>query len=131
MIRLLNQAILMMAPAFDARPIAPGSLADLRQCDPRRLVVWDGASDATIYGDARVNHAFRAWHDLHHWRYGFTFDLAGEIAACASQCAELRDAFPCVPQAALDLIHREIVGQAEYFAAHGMFPADQGAFHAS
>lgn len=63
-IRELNIAILAMAPPFEARATAPATFREVMDCATSgRVVVWDGASDATIYGDARVNHAFRAWHD--------------------------------------------------------------------
>ena len=127
MLRHLNQAILSLAPAFDARDHAPASFSELRQCE--RMVVWAGASERTIYRDPRVNWAFRAWHDAAHLAIDAPFTLAGERAACEYQIAELLRAFPCAPASAVHLIRREVIGQAEHFAATGQFPADQIAFH--
>lgn len=125
----LNRLVLAMAPAFVARPMAPQSLQDLLRCDPGApLPVWDGASEGTIYGDPRVNHAFRAWHDAGHIARGFSFDLQGEIAACRYQIETLRRRFPSVPDRFCRYIRAEIIGQAEHFAEHGAFPVDQFEF---
>ena len=118
-----NAAIFALAPAHVARPIAPSTFADLRACPS--LIVWDGASDITIYGDARVNHAFRAWHDSCHLLGGFDFTLTGERNAANLQCAQLLAAYPRAPRHWLRLIHAEVTGQAEYFANYGVFPLDQ------
>lgn len=123
-----NWLVLAMAPPFEARPVAPATLADLlRLTGP--LVVWDGASAATIYGDARVNHAFRAWHDAAHIDGQYPFTLEGEVAACEHQIACARRRFPRLPDSLAALIRIEVVGQAEHFAAFGTFPADQSTFH--
>lgn len=127
--RDLNQLVLAMAPAYVAQPMAPQSLQELLQADRSApLPVWDGASEGTIYGDPRVNHAFRAWHDACHVARGFSFDLQGEIAACRYQIETLRRRFPSVPQRICRYIEAEIIGQAAHYAEHGTFPADQFAF---
>lgn len=92
------------------------------------MTVWDGASDRTIWRDARVNHAFRAWHDDCHIRAGVGFTLVGERAACELQIRELMAAHPQA-HAMAAIIRAEVIGQAEYFAATGSFPEDQIAFH--
>jgi len=118
-----NAAIISLAPSHTARPIAPSTYRQLVECG--KFIVWDGASDATIYGDARVNHAFRAWHDSCHILGHHDFTLAGERAAADLQCAQLLAAYPRAPGRWLKLIHAEVTGQAEYFARHGIFPLDQ------
>lgn len=131
-IRTLNQAILSLAPRFEARAVAPGTLADLYDCAGHAgLIVYDGASDTTLYGCARVNLAFRAWHDALHLAHGFTFDLEGERQACTAQVRALLKRFPSAPAWALNLIRAEIEGQAEHFAAFGYFPENQAAFVAA
>lgn len=92
------------------------------------LTVWSGASDATIYGAPEVNHAFRAWHDAAHVAGMHEFTLAGEAATAERQVRELLAAYPRAPRAWLALLRAEVTGQAEHFAAHGSFPADQAAF---
>ena len=120
-----NNAVLSMAPGFEARSLAPSTFADLMRAPG---IVWDGASDQTIFADARVNHAFRAWHDDHHVKGQYDFSLTGEIATMRAQQRAMREAFPNVPQWALDILDAEVRGQAEYFAAHGAFPVDQISF---
>lgn len=127
MTRDLNQLVLAMAPAYVPRSFAPSTLADLMGTGP--LVIWDGASDQTIYQDARVNHAFRAWHDAAHMAGHFPFTLEGEHAACEFQIAQARAVFPRLPESLAAAIRAEVIGQAEYFAANGMFPANQLVFH--
>lgn len=87
-----------------------------------------GASDATIYGDPHVNHAFRAWHDATHFAHGLGFHLAGEKAVCEHQIADLYRAHPNAPKLWAALLSAEIVGQAEAFLATGSFPVDQAQF---
>lgn len=120
-----NQAILFLAPLHVTRGHAPGTFEEIMQAPG---IVWEGASDATVFGDARVNHAFRAWHDAHHIAGQFDFSLTGEIATMRAQQRDLVRAFPSCPAWALDIIAAEVQGQAEYFAAHGAFPLDQIAF---
>lgn len=124
--RELNQVILALAPAYEAKSFAPGTFPELMRCPSR--IVWDGASDATIYADPRVNHAFRAWHDAEHVRGAFDFSLTGERATCEAQIRGLLARFPRVPSFFLAIIRAEITGQAEHFARFGEFPADQAAF---
>lgn len=128
MIHDLNRLVLSMAPLFDARPLAPATLGELMSLDGP-LVVWDGASDQTIYCDARVNHAFRAWHDAAHIAGRFPFTLEGERAACEYQIREARTMFPRLPESLAAAICAEVIGQAEHFATYGMFPANQAQFH--
>lgn len=121
----LNAAILSLAPAHVARGVAPGTFADLMACDASALPVWEGASDATIFKDARVNHAFRAWHDATHRTGAHAFTLAGEIATAQDQKRAIALRYPSAPAWVYRLIDAEITDQALYFARTGAFPADQ------
>ena len=121
-----NRLVLEMAPAFEAKAIAPSTFAELRSSP--RLIVWEGASDQTIYGDANVNHAFRAWHDSCHLIGGFDFTLAGERQAAELQIRQVLQRYPQAPRQWLDIIRAEVTAQAEYLEANGEFPADQLAF---
>jgi hypothetical protein len=129
----LQTAILSLAPRHHATPNVPelgvGNAPEQIAFDADgTMLVFDGASEQTIYGDARVNHAFRAWHDAQHIRARAGFTLAGERLACEMQCRDLQRAFPSVPESVLRLIRAEVIGQAEYFARHGAFPIDQAKF---
>jgi hypothetical protein len=85
-------------------------------------VIWAGASDKTIYNDAGVNHAFRAWHDSLHIKLNAPFTLDGELMVAKAQCLELGST------ELSKFIMAEVMGQAEYFAKHGEFPIDQVTF---
>lgn len=127
-----NRVILELAPRHEARALAPDSLAKLSACAAERpsggLIVWEGESARTIYADARVNFAFRAWHDATHVNGGHAFDLAGEAATCADQVRAVLAAYPSAPQAWLALLRAEVNGQAAHFARFGSFPLDQVQF---
>lgn len=96
----------------------------------RTMCVWSGASECTIYADARVNYAFRAWHDWCHWKGRFPFTSSGERAACAMQMAGLRAWYgPSLKVVRwCSIIHAEVVGQQEYFSKFWNFPEDQCGF---
>lgn len=127
----LNRAILLLAPMHAAQARAPSSLREVMaaQQSCAAIPIWDGASHATIYRDARVNHAFRAWHDATHASLpdAHAFTLDGERLTCEAQCRQLLNLWPqAAPLAAV--VRAEVIGQAEYFAAFGAFPTDQAAF---
>lgn len=86
------------------------------------LVVWSGGSNATVYGDPAINHAFRAWHDSLHLKLGLDFSLESEIAVATEQSRLLHN------DGLARLIMAEVKGQAEYFAKHSQFPDNQVEF---
>lgn len=108
------------------------SLDDINEHYARtgRFRVWKGASDQTIFGDAEVNYALRAWHDWCHWRYQCALDLEGERQAAAYQVEHLTAlygaSFETVEMASILLA--DVVGQAEFFAVGGNFLDNQAAF---
>lgn len=83
------------------------------------LVIWNGASDTTIFKDPIINYAFRAVHDKAHLitRLPFTIDAEIELARIQAS-KESSDLMR-------ELIYIEISGQAEYFKKHGHFPKNQ------
>ena len=130
--RDLSRLVLEIAPAHDASAVAPETFDAINRAYIERgsLLVWDGASERTIWGDPRINHAFRAWHDLHHIAGQHDFTLAGEIATMHAQCDALRarhgdNEFIRYACRVLDC---EVAGQAKHFATYGEFPADQIGF---
>lgn len=99
------------------------------------FLVWNGASDATIYASPRDNWAARAWHDFHHVTGSNDFTLEGERAACEAQGGDLEilrakgELSEREAMLAWQLLQLEVIGQAlTQFAEHGEFPADQRAW---
>lgn len=127
--RLFNAATLQLAGLYEARDVAPETFSELANAGTlATLPVWAGASDCTIYADARVNHAARAWHDRAHLIGGFAFTLDGETKAAELQVVQLYQAFPSAPAWAAELIRAEVIGQAAELAKTGHFVADQVSF---
>lgn len=122
MIREFNAAILRHSLGISYRvdDEAPSTERDL--FTPRHgLVVWSGASDRTIFGDPRVNWAFRALHDATHLASGLGFSVDHEIELGRRQAAKFDGIMA-------DLVYLEIAGQAEYFRRTGSFVPDQVEF---
>ena len=123
MIQRLNELIMIEASKinYTVSDHAPDTFNDLIENSQGTLTVWAGASDNTIYGDPTVNHAFRAWHDHIHLRYGLGFTIPEEIEVAKIQASILPDRLG-------DIILAEVAGQANYLKEHGHFPEDQKAF---
>lgn len=120
MIREFNNLLLKQASKlnYSVSAIAPNSERDLFN---NPLVIWNGASDNTIWNDPKVNWAFRALHDALHkvTRLNFTVDCEIELGRIqASQYQGLL----------ADLIYCEVAGQASYYKANGVFVSDQIGF---
>lgn len=117
-----NSKILRLAPRFTAKDDAPSSFETLKASATGGLVVWSGASDKTIYGDAFVNWSFRAWHDSIHLKLNADFSLEGEKRVAIEQCRIIQS------DALARVIMGESIGQVEYFLKYGFFPVDQMTF---
>jgi hypothetical protein len=132
----LNQAIKFLADmnnpqGWEAAPIAPDSYEALlsHMQGGNKMLVWDGACEKTIFGDAATNQAFRAWHDAIHYKFRFDFSENGEFSAMLVQLAQLEYYFPTVYKAGgKEIIRAEIEGQLAYQKLWGYFPTDQKAF---
>lgn len=123
--RSLNQSVMSIASTITYRVAdrAPETFSDLVAASRiGTLPIFAGGSDKTIFGDASVNHAFRAWHDKTHIDHGLGFTLADELTVCDLQCAQL------VNPHDRELLRADVGGQALYFARHGSFPKDQASF---
>lgn len=133
----LNVAVVHIASrlfpvGFDVSEQAPSTYEELKQhLDAgRRLIVYAGGSDRTIYGDPEVNWHFRAWHDWAHWRGAHDLTHVGECAATEMQVGHLRVLYGGNPTTRrwAAIIRAEIVGQAEFYRRHQRFPDDQRGF---
>src|SRR4051812_40780351 len=76
--------------SYTVQDNAPSTLRDIVQAyqASKRLVVWSGASDNTIYGDASVNWVFRAWHDYTHIMLNAEFTDLGERLVAMEQARQ-------------------------------------------
>ena len=116
---------------FDVSEIAPQDFDSLlaHYQETGRVLVWNGASGKTIFADAEVNFAFRAWHDSKHIIARLPFNRAGKFEALAMQKADI---LACYDGATADsfcaLLDAEIAGQFDYCERYGGFPIDQAAF---
>ena len=135
--RGLNAAILHIAgklfrTGYDVSADAPSTFKALKaHLDAgKRMVVYNGGSDRTIYDDDEVNFAFRAWHDWCHWRYGLSFSPAGEMATCIAQISHLKELFgqSQTTERWADILWAEVAGQSQYYARHKAFVQDQRGF---
>jgi hypothetical protein len=133
----LNCAILHIAgrllpTGYDVAPDAPASYRALRaHLDAgKRMVVYDGGSEGTIYADPEVNYAMRAWHDWAHYTCGNDFSIEGETANCRVQQAQLLELYgDCeTTRRWCRILDAEIIGQRLYYAKHGTYVRDQRAF---
>ena len=95
-----------------------------RFSDERVIHIWTGASDNTIFGNPTVNHKFRAWHDYIHITRGFGYDYLGESIVCDIQ----KNMLPQDLTFEKELVHVEIVGQAQYFMLNKEFLSNQRKF---
>jgi len=122
----------VLPAGYDVAAIAPETYEELiAHLDAgRRMLVYSGGAERTIYGDPEVNYAFRAWHDWCHWRGRHDFSLSGERATCVMQSTHLVALYGESPQTAWwrRILHAEVIGQREYFDRHGVFPDDQRVF---
>lgn len=133
----LNSAILEVAArvfpdGFDVSDDAPGTWKELKaHLDAgKRMLVYSGGSESTIYIDPAVNFAFRAWHDHLHWVNNYDFSVDGEVGVCAEQCRVLASMAKDELQAArwCKIIQAEVIGQKLYHRLHDRFPDDQRGF---
>lgn len=119
MFREINNLILKQAPRFTVRDVAPSTESELFQAPS--LVIWSGASDHTIFGDARVNWAFRALHDQLHLKTRLGFDVDSEIELGRIQASKYTGLMA-------DLVYVEVALQAMHYKTTGQFVSDQVAF---
>ncbi|KKN52654.1 hypothetical protein LCGC14_0610480 [marine sediment metagenome] len=132
--KAFNVAVITIAnrlhpTGYDVGDPAPSTLQELQDHinTTGRMLVWNGASNKTIYACSETNWAFRAWHDWCHYTYNLKFDKEGERKACEIQKDHIRLIYDPGTQTDLfcDLIEFEIMGQFEYKEVFGNFPEDQ------
>lgn len=91
-----------------------------------KIHIWTGASENTIFGNEKINHYFRAWHDYIHINYNLGYSITEESIVCNIQ----RDMLPSEWYFEKELINAEIIGQAHYFYRNNKFVENQRLFTA-
>lgn len=119
MLNEVNQLILNSVPRHIVKDLAPSDESSL--FNQPSLVIWSGASDNTIFGNASVNWAFRALHDALHLKTRLGFTPLEEIELGRIQASQYTGLMA-------DLVYIETAGQASYYLKTGQFVADQIAF---
>lgn len=121
MFRELNNRILKDASRLDftVKAVAPSTINEV--LSQSSLVVWNGASESTIWNDPSVNYAFRALHDALHIESRLGFNIPEEIELGRIQASKYDGLLS-------DLVFIEVSGQADYFLKFGSFVADQYAW---
>lgn len=116
-----NHLILSQASKlnYSVSSLAPNSEVDL--FNSGSLVIWNGASDNTIWHDAKVNYAFRALHDALHLESRLGFSVPEEIELGRIQANKYSGMLS-------DLIYTEVALQAKHFQVTGNFVSDQVSF---
>lgn len=119
--KLINNLILKQASKlqYTVASKAPSTVEELFQAPT--LVIWSGASDNTIFGDAVVNYAFRALHDSLHLKTKIGFSPAEEVELGRIQANQYTGLMA-------DLVYCEVAEQARYYLRNGIFVSDQVAF---
>ncbi len=120
----------------DKQDDAPQTLYSLREYvkEHRRLVVALEHGETSIYGDAKANAWFRAFHDLGHLVYNREMTYEEEVALALTQWQDLAPIFQemgATPNLIQDLYRLylfDTVGQSRFCLLTGRFPHDQTAF---
>jgi hypothetical protein len=120
----------------DKQDDAPQTLHALREYvkEHRRLVVALEHGETSIYGNAKANAWFRAFHDLGHLVYNREMTYEEEVQLALTQWGDLEPIFREMG-ATRNLIQDlyrlylfDTVGQSRYCLLTGRFPSDQVAF---
>lgn len=90
----------------------------------REIHIWTGESSINIFGDIDTNLKFRAWHDYIHLTEGLGYDVISESIVGEIQKSQL----PVSYAFEKELLHIEIIGQAQYHFMHGDFVDNQRDF---
>lgn len=116
---------------FDVAEDAPNSFTALKAEFQERgqITVYSGNSQDTIFGNVRINHMARAWHDWAHLSLGADFSVAGETAACELQCRQLIDHLGLEEgKRAANILQAEVIGQVAYYQRHKRYVRRQKDF---
>jgi len=122
LIQYVNRQVLKHAKGLQYSVKADAPSTETALFSSTSLVVWSGASDSTIYQDALVNYAFRAWHDSLHLATGLDFSVDAEIELGRMQANQ------CDSDLMRELVFCEVAGQAMHYRNTGKFVENQVEF---
>lgn len=130
---VLNRVVLDMqrrlVPNFLTSKLAPSTLQGIKASLASGIfLVSPENSGRTIFNDAGVNYAFRAWHDYYHGAFNFALDYHGETTACLAAILDAKRHHPNLNRYHVSLLICEVVAQAAFYELTGEFVADQVAF---
>lgn len=115
------------APAYDWEVSAAFRKAINGNSEDRFLTISSANSIHTIYPNARMNYAFRFWHDIVHSTYGLTFSLKDELKAATIHTLEIKRMFGADSIEAR-IMDADTAGQSLYESIHKAFPKRQDLF---
>lgn len=131
----LERFIKYIAPPHVAVADAPDSYTKLMRQRGllymgQPLPVYNGGCDRTIYSNASVNYAFRAWHDKIHITHELDFSPAGEqgvLAVHLYQMGQYAREFHLVPDD-FSAVIADVLGQVMYYQKAKAFVDNQAGF---
>lgn len=109
---------------FDPEDLEGTLQKHLDRFDKKVIYIWTGASEGTIFGEPTINHKFRLWHDVEHFKNKLGYDYLDESIVCEIQKNQLPNEWVFEKE----LIHAEITGQAQYFMKNDSFVPNQRLF---
>lgn len=121
-INFINSEILNKARSLSylVKDVAPNTEQELLSTPS--LVIWSGGSENTVYGDEKVNFAFRALHDDLHLKTRLGFSHEEEIELGRIQASKFSSTLM------QEVIFCEVALQAKYHKETGLFLDDQKSF---
>jgi hypothetical protein len=96
-----------------------------------KLLVWNGASDNTIFSNPQSNYAFRAWHDFCHIKANADFTPSGERDTMLLQIRMVMDCEHLSKRAkdiCTKILQVEVLSQLQHALQFGDFPENQRHF---
>lgn len=115
------------APKYDWEVSAQFRSAITGSSNERFFKVASDNCTHTIYPNARMNIAFRFWHDVLHSTYGMGFTLKDELQVAALHVAEIKHQFGADSLEAR-IMDADTAGQSLYESIHKAFPKRQDLF---
>lgn len=115
------------APDYEWQVSAAFRSALAGSANERFMKVSSANNTHTIYPNARMNTAFRFWHDVLHSTYGMGFTLKDALIVASLHVAEIKMQFGSDSVEAR-IMDADTAGQSLYESIHKQFPKRQDLF---